>query len=598
MKEYTAPGETTLPDDANLLHPLWYHATETPNKPLLAYRDGDRFVDVTAAEFAARVQELARGLIGLGVEKDDRVAIMSGTRIEWTYLDYAILAAGATTVPIYETSSSEQIEWILSDSGATVAFFENEEHLSEFEEIKDSLGQVKHSFVIDKGGLDELAEHGTGVEASELDARGQEITPDMIATIIYTSGTTGRPKGCTSTHRNYRWTAVQATAALRDLFQEDDSTLLFLPLAHSFAKVIQVGSIEAGVKIGYATSPQHLQEELPMFRPTFILSVPRVFEKVYNGATAKAKDEGKEKIFNKAAEVAAEYSRQSQGGNVKLGTRLLHAVFDKLVYVKLRDRLGGRVRYAVSGGAALGERLGHFYNGVGLTVLEGYGLTETSAATVANRPGDFKIGTVGKPVPGGSIRIADDGEVLIKGPNVFEGYWKNEEATREAIDDDGWFHSGDIGELDSDGFLSITGRKKELIVTAGGKNVAPSVLEDRLRSHPLVSQAMVVGDERPFIAALVTIDEEELPRWAEEHGHSGASAADLTDDPDLRAEIESAIEHANKAVSRAESIREFRILPEDFTIEGGELTPTMKVKRRVVADRYDDEIEKIYAGGS
>jgi long-chain acyl-CoA synthetase len=594
MKEYTAPDETPVPDDATLLHPLWYHATETPNKPMLSYRDGDRFVDVTAAQFAAKVQDLARGLIGLGVEKDDPVAIMSGTRIEWTYLDYAILAAGGTTVPIYETSSSEQIEWILSDSGASVLFVENEDLLHEFEQVKDKVGHVKEVFVIDRGGLDEIIAHGAEVDPSALEERGEQITPDMVATIIYTSGTTGRPKGCTSTHRNYRWTAAQSTAALRELFQADDSTLLFLPLAHSFAKVIQFGSVEAGVKIGYATSPQHLQEELPMFRPTFLLSVPRVFEKVYNGAIAKAKDEGKEKIFMKAVDTAAEYSRQQASGSVKLSTRLLHGIFDKLVYSKLRERLGGRVRFAVSGGAALGERLGHFFNGAGVTILEGYGLTETSAATFANRPHDFRIGSVGKPVPGVSVRISDDGEVLLKGPNVFDGYWRNEEATKEVIDDDGWFHSGDIGELDSDGFLFITGRKKELIVTAGGKNVAPNVLEDRLRSHALISQAMVVGDDRPFIAALITIDEEAFPRWAEEHGKEGHKIADLTDDPELRKEIEAAVEHANQAVSRAESIRTFKILPEDFTIEGGELTPTMKVKRRVVADKYEEQIEQVY----
>jgi long-chain acyl-CoA synthetase len=594
MREYTAPGEVELPEDATLLHPLWYHAAETPDRSLLAYREGDRFITVTAAEFARKVQELARGLIALGVQPDERVAIMSSTRIEWTYLDYAILATGATTVPIYETSSPEQIEWILTDSGAKVAFFENKDLLREFEGIRDRVGHVEQTFVIEEGALEQLTSRAEEVDIAEVERRGEGITPDTLCTIIYTSGTTGRPKGCLSTHRNYRWTAVQATSALSHMFQEDDSTLLFLPLAHSFAKVIQFGCVEAGVTIGYSTGIDNLRDELQMFRPSFLLSVPRVFEKVYNNAVKNAADQGKEGIFMRAVDTAIEYSKQENAGGAGLGTKLKHALFDRIVYSKLRDAVGGRIRYAVSGGSALGERLGHFFNGVGITILEGYGLTATSAATVANRPDEFRIGSVGKPLPGVSVRIADDGEVMLKGVNVFDGYWNNEEATSEVLEGDGWFHSGDIGELDSDGFLFITGRKKELIVTAGGKNVAPNVLEDRLRSNPLVSQAMVVGDDRPFIAALVTIDPEEFPRWAEEHGKQGSELSELTDDPDLRASVAEAVEHANKAVSKAESIREFRILPEDFTIEGDELTPTLKVKRRVVHDKYDDVIESIY----
>ncbi|HEX2028599.1 MAG TPA: long-chain fatty acid--CoA ligase [Nitriliruptorales bacterium] len=595
MREYTSPGEVTLPEDANLLHPVWYHATETPDRKMLAYRDGDRFVDVTAAQFAARVQALARGLVGLGVEVDDRVCIMSKTRIEWTYLQYAAMAAGATVVPIYETDSVEQVEWIIADSGARIGFFETAELRSQWQHVADA-APLDHVFVIDEGGLDELTASGNEVTDDELDRRGEKIGPDSVATIIYTSGTTGRPKGCVTLHHNLRWDAVQAIAWLPELFSTDDRTLLFLPLAHSFAQLIQAGCVEAGVQIGYATSPQELIEELPMLRPTFLLSVPRIWEKVYNGAVSKASEEGKAAIFKRAVDVAIEHSRHQQAGrSPSLPVRLQHAVFDRLVYSKLRSRMGGELRYAVSGGAALGERLGHFYNGIGVTILEGYGLTETSAGATANRPSGFKVGTVGQPFPGVSLRIADDGEVLIKGPNVFAGYWRNEEATREVLDDDGWFHTGDIGDLDDDGFLRITGRKKELIVTAGGKNVAPAVLEDRLRSHPLVSQSMVVGDDRPFIGALITIDPDEFPRWADQHGKQGKSVADLTDDPDLRATIQEAVDHANAAVSRAESIREFRILPQDFTIEGGELTPTLKVKRRVVVDKYDQAIEDIYA---
>ncbi|MDP9021980.1 MAG: long-chain fatty acid--CoA ligase [Actinomycetota bacterium] len=593
MREYTTPGEVALPDDATLLHPLWYHADENPDRRLLAYRDGNRFVDVTAAEFAATVQRLARGLIGLGLEIDDRVAIMSKTRIEWTYLQYAVMAAGGTIVPIYETDSADQIEWILNDSGARTAVFGTPDDRREWEQVS-ATAPLDHVFVIEEAGLDQIEEHGTDVDAEELDRRAERIGPESIATIIYTSGTTGKPKGCVTLHRNLRWDAVQATTALEELFGPDDRTLLFLPLAHSFAQLVQAGSVEVGVQMAYATDPQHLAEELPMFQPTFLLAVPRIFEKVYNAAVSRANEEGKGKIFERAVQVAIDYSRQSQDGGVNLATRIQHTVFDRLAYGKLRERLGGKLRYAISGGAALGERLGHFYNGIGLKILEGYGLTETTAGATTNRPDALKIGTVGQPFPGCTVRVDDDDEILIKGGNVFAGYWNNDEATREAVTDEGFFRSGDLGELDADGFLRVTGRKKELIVTAGGKNVAPAVLEDRLRSHRLVSQSMVVGDGRPFIAALITIDPEEFPRWAEQHGKTGKTVADLTDDPELRAEIQGAVDHANKAVSRAESIREFRILPEDFTIDGGELTPTLKVKRRVVADKYDRVIDDIY----
>ncbi len=598
MREYTAEGEIDIPEGATLLHPLWYHASETPNRKLLAYRQGDRFIDVTAAEFAARVQELARGLIGLGVEVDDRVALMSSTRIEFTYLQFAIMAAGATLVPVYETDSSEQIEWIFTNSGIDLAIFETPEHEAEWEAVSGA-APLDHHFVIDEGGMDEVAARGRDVPLEEIDARSEALDPETPATIIYTSGTTGKPKGVVTTHGNLRWSAAQANANLEDLFQEDDKTLLFLPLAHSFAQLIQAGCMESGVQIGFATSPQDLADELPMFQPTFILSVPRIFEKVYNGAVTKATEEGKGAIFDRAVNVAIDHSRQQQSGGVSLATRLQHALFDKLVYSKLRDRLGGKLRYAVSGGAALGERLGHFYNGVGLTILEGYGLTETSAAATVNRPDRFKIGTVGVPLPGITVRIADDGEVLLGGHSITPGYYNNEAATEEDyFEEDGrpFFRTGDIGELDDDGFLSITGRKKEILVTAGGKNVAPQVLEDRLRSHRLVSQAMVVGDDQPFIGALITIDEDEFPRWAKEHGKEGKSVADLTEDAELRAEIQGAVDRANKAVSRAESVREFRVLPEDFSIEGGELTPTLKVKRRIVHEKHGQHIDDIYKG--
>ncbi|MEX0834675.1 MAG: AMP-dependent synthetase/ligase, partial [Nitriliruptor sp.] len=418
-----------------------------------------------------------------------------------------------------------------------------------------------------------------------------------VATIVYTSGTTGRPKGCVITHGNFVWDATQVESGAREFFKEGERTLLFLPLAHIFARVIQTSSIRAGVTLGYSTGIPNLMEELGMFKPTFLIAVPRVFEKVFNGAQQKAHAGGKGAIFDKAAAVAEEYSRATTSGSkVPIGLKLKHTVFDKLVYSKLRDAIGGNVRYAVSGGAALGERLGHFFNGVGILILEGYGMTENTAGATINRPDAFRIGSVGKPIPGSSVRIAEDGEILLKGGHVFKGYFKNDEATRETVSDDGWLHTGDIGQLDGEGFLRITGRKKEIIVTAGGKNVAPAVLEDRARAHPLISQVMVVGDDQPFIAALVTIDPEAFPAWAEANGKSGESVADLVDDEDLRGEIQNAIDDANKAVSKAESIRTFRILPDDFEV-GVELSQKMSVKRHVVGEKYADVIDGIYSGG-
>jgi long-chain acyl-CoA synthetase len=595
MREFTTPGEVEVPDDSNLTDSLWEWERSRPDLALLAYRSGGQFVDVTAGDFADRVRSLAGGLIGLGVTPGDRVALMSKTRIEWTYLDYAIWAAGAATVPIYETSSVEQIEWIIGDSEAVVAIFENDDLRADYESVAGRLPGVRHVFVIDGGGLDEIAAAGEAVDADQVDQRARSVTTKDLATLVYTSGTTGRPKGCALSHGNLSWTNTQVSAGLEGLFSVGESTLLFLPLAHIFGRVIQTAAVSEGAKLGFSTGIDHLRDELQMFQPTFLLSVPRVFEKVYNNAAIKAVEEGKGRIFDKAAEVAVAHSRGTRTGQSPgIPTKLLHALFDKIVYGKLRAAVGGRVRYAVSGGAALGDRLGYFFDGVGITILEGYGLTETAAGGTLNTPDQLRIGSVGRPIPGCSARIGEDGEILLRGGQIFQGYWKNEDATREVIDDDGWFHTGDIGEIDDDGFVFITGRKKEIIVTAAGKNVAPNVLEDRLRRDPLVSQAMVVGDDRPFIAALITIDEEEFPRWAEKNGKEGRKVADLVDDPDLRQAVQGVVDEANQAVSRAESIREFRILPDDFTIDGGELTPTLKVKRNVVAEKYGEQIESIY----
>jgi long-chain acyl-CoA synthetase len=594
----TVPPLTFTPA-ANLLEPLWRHAERTPDRPLLAYREGEGFTDITAREVADRVRQLASGFIALGVEPGDRIALMSHTRLEWTLVDLAILAAGAVTVPIYETSSAEQLEWILSDSGAVAIVVESPELAGLVTQVADRIPACRHTFVIDVGGLDELAARAPDAPAGAVAERSAAITHDDLATLIYTSGTTGRPKGCMLTQGNLCTNVAQASQAWDAILRDDDTTLLFLPLAHSLAKCVTLILFDRGIKIAYATDVMSLPDELLRFSPTLLVGVPRVFERVYNKAQHKAAQEGKSRIFGIAVDTAAEYARQRLvDGKVRFGTRVKHGIFDKLVYGKLRAAFGGELRVAVSGGAPLGERLGYFFNGVGVTLLEGYGLTETSPVLSANFPHDIGVATVGYPVPGTEIRIADDGEVLARGPQVFRGYWHNEAATREILDEDGWFHTGDLGDFDTKGRLRITGRAKDLIITAGGKNVSPATLEDRLRAHPLIGDSVVVGDNRPFIAALIALDGEALPEWAEEHGKSGISPAELRDDPDLRAELDAAVADANAAVSRAEQIRTYTVLPRELTILGGELTPTMKVRRATVMKEYDQLIDELYLTGA
>ncbi|MEX1179160.1 MAG: long-chain fatty acid--CoA ligase [Nitriliruptor sp.] len=596
MQEYTSPGEVEIDPAENLTRALWAAADTTPDSPAVAHRVGDRFVEWSNRQFADEILGVAKGLTAKGIQPGDKVCIYSSTRIEWTIFDMAIWAAGAVAVPIYETSSAEQVEWIVEDSAAKAIVIESVELKGTYESVATKLPGCEHAFVIDEGAVEELKQAGASISDEDARRTADAVVGSDIATIVYTSGTTGRPKGCVISHSNFVWDATQVEAGAKEFFKEGERTLLFLPLAHIFARIIQTASIRAGVTLGYSTGIPNLMEELGMFKPTFLLAVPRVFEKVFNGAQQKAHGDGKGKIFDKAAAVAEQYSRATTSGEkVPLPLKLQHALFDKLVYTKLRDAVGGNVRYAVSGGAALGERLGHFFNGVGILILEGYGLTETTAGATINRPNAFRIGSVGKPVPGASVRIADDGEIMLKGGNVFQGYYKNDEATAEVLENDGWFHTGDIGQLDGEGFLRITGRKKEIIVTAGGKNVAPAVLEDRVRSHFLVSQAMVVGDDQPFIAALVTIDPEAFVTWAENNGKTGKSVADLVDDEDLKAEVQKAVDDANKAVSKAESIRTFRILPDDFEV-GVELSQKQSVKRHVVGEKYSDVIADIYSG--
>jgi long-chain acyl-CoA synthetase len=604
LREYSIPALADVPATATLTDAIADRAGRTPDAVIMRKRqERGLWSDVTASQFQDEVRLLAKGLIAAGIQAGDRVGVMSRTRYEWTLIDYALWAAGAVTVPVYETSSAEQVQWILSDSGSRGVFAETDAHAATIASVKGELPDLENIWRIDTIGV--LTAGGSDAGDDQLDQRMAGRAARDLATIIYTSGTTGRPKGCELTHHNLLSAARNAVqGAVHELFEiAGSSTLLFLPLAHSFARIIQVACIEGGAVLEHWPDSSTLALGLPEARPVFLLAVPRVFEKVFNSAQQRASGSGlTSRIFRDAADTAIAYSRampataDAAGRGAGATPRLRHAIFDRLVYAKLRDAVGGRVRYAVSGGAPLGERLGHFFRGVGITVLEGYGLTETSAAAIVNRPSRNKIGTVGLPIPGMSVRIADDGEILIAGPAVFAGYWHNEAATREAIDQDGWLHTGDIGSLDDEGFLSVTGRKKELIITAGGKNVAPAVLEDRLRAHPLVSQCMVVGDNRPFIACLITVDLEALAFWKQQHGKpEGATLADLADDGDLLAELQAAVNDANKAVSKAESIRKFRILDSDFTEESGHLTPSLKVKRSVVSRDYAKEIEELYS---
>jgi long-chain acyl-CoA synthetase len=614
MQEYSVPAVVEIAPSASLADVVFERADREPEAVIMrrqATGGGPPWPGVTAAQFRGEVTALAKGLIAAGIGAGDRVALLSRTRYEWTLADYAILAAGAVTVPIYETSSAEQVEWILSDSGARALIAETPAHTEAIAEVLGRLPAVEQIWLIEGGAsggavaakpLDSLALGGAGVSDDALAERRSGRTTADLATIIYTSGTTGRPKGCQLTHANMLADVRNAIGALPEIFTRSGrSALLFLPLAHSFARIIQVGCLESGTVLGHTPDAKNLVADLGSFQPTFILAVPRVFEKVYSGAELQASASPlKARIFAAAARTAIEWSKslgvegRAVPGRQGLGLRAAHALYDRLVYSKLRAATGGRVQYAVSGGAPLGERLGHFFRGVGITVLEGYGLTETSPVVSANLPSHNKIGTVGPPVPGVTIRIADDGEILVSGPNVFPGYWHNEAATAEMIDADRWLHTGDLGELD-DGHLRVTGRKKDIIVTAGGKNVAPAVLEDRLRAHPLVSQCMVVGDGRPYVACLVTLDEEALEPWKGRHPQlASASLAELANNPEMIAEIQTAVDDANKAVSRAESIRRFRILPVDFTEQDGYLTPSLKVRRGVVAKDFAADIDALY----
>jgi long-chain acyl-CoA synthetase len=600
VRELTIPS-AGVPEQNSAAQYVFDNARTRPQHAALRVRSGDTWQDVSSQAFADQVLAVAQGLLVTGVQPGERVALMSKTRFEWTLFDFAILSIGAVVVPIYETSSAEQVEWILADSEACALIIETATHAHILAEVRDRTPKLRHVWQIEQDAVGELTATGAGAHPEQVHERLRATTHADLASLIYTSGTTGRPKGCELTHGNFLSEVSEISDGLRQLFNENTSTLLFLPIAHVFGRAIQMGAIATGCTLGHTADIKNLIADLGRFQPTFVLSVPRVFEKVYNTAKQKAHADGKGPIFDRAEAVAIRYSQALDERGPGLALKAQHALFDKLVYSKLRAALGGRCTAAISGGAPLGARLGHFFRGIGVTIYEGYGLTETTAGACLNMEDKIKVGTVGRPIPGMSVSIADDGEVLLAGPIVFDGYWHNPDATGEALSDTGgkrWFHTGDLGEIDNDGFVKITGRKKEIIVTAAGKNVAPAVLEDRVRAHWLVSQCLVVGDQQPFIAALITIDPEALPAWAEKTGKSGLSMAELVDDDELVAEVQHAVDSANKAVSKAEAIKKFTILPSDWTEATGQLTPSLKLKRNVVLKECSAEIAGLYSGGT
>ncbi|WP_280313211.1 AMP-dependent synthetase/ligase [Nocardia abscessus] len=596
MREFEVPASYTIPDDANNSDNVFRHAEQAPNAVLFNVPNGSGgWQDVTAAEFAKTVTGVAKGLIASGLDFGDRVAIMAPTRYEWAVLDFAIWAAGGCTVAIYDSSAAEQAKWILQDSATKLLILDSDKHRTVIDEIESgSLPDLREILQIDKGALDELISRGADLDDQAVHDRRAQVGAQSPATLIYTSGTTGRPKGVMLTHANLYAESKSDRIALHKYVTEGKKTLMFLPLAHVFARAVALAAFDAKVIVAHTADWSTLVEQFGSYRPHFILSVPRVFEKVFNSAKQKAHDGGKGKIFDAAADTAIAWSEALDNGGPGVGLKLKHALFDKLVYSKLRAALGGQCEAAVSGGGPLGARLGHFFRGVGVTIYEGYGLTETTAAIAVNTPEQIRVGSVGRPIEGHAAKIAEDGELLLRGSVVFDGYWGNAEATEDAFED-GWFKTGDLGAIDNDGFITITGRKKEIIVTAGGKNVSPALLEDSLRAHPLISQVMVVGDGQPFIGALITLDPESLPGWKERNNLPADTPIEkLIENPDLIAEVNAAVAETNKKVSHAEQIKKTRLLTIDWTQETGELTPKMSLKRAVVMKQHADDVASIY----
>ena len=599
MSEFFTPALVPADPTANATDLLVDRLAIDLEAPLFALPTGDDgWSDVSTAEFHRQVVALAKGFVAAGIEPGTKIGFMCKTRYEWTLVDFAAWFAGAVLVPIYETSAPSQVQYILSDSGATALIVETPDHFARFDEVRSELPDVNQVWQLSLGDLDKLSASGTEISDDEIERRRKIAQGSDLATLIYTSGSTGRPKGCILTHSNFVELCRNAGVAMKEVVAPGASTLLFITTAHIFARFIAILAVTTGAKVGHQADTSKLLPSLGSFKPTFLLAVPRVFEKVYNSAEQKAEAGGKGKIFRAAAETAIAHSKALDAGHVPLGMKIKFAIFDKLVYSKLKAAMGGRVRYAVSGSAPLGPRLGHFFRSLDLRILEGYGLTETTAPATVNLVDKFKIGTVGPALPGVGIKIADDGEVLVKGVDVFAGYWNNPEATKETFDGE-WFKTGDIGTVDDEGYLTITGRKKEIIVTAGGKNVAPAVLEDQVRANPIVSQVVVVGDQKPFISALVTLDPEMLPVWLNNNGEAAdQSLEDAAKNPKVIAEVQRAVDVANARVSRAESIRKFTILATEFTEASGHLTPKMSIKRDPIMADFSREIDVMYSSAS
>ncbi|TFD23856.1 AMP-dependent synthetase/ligase [Cryobacterium lyxosi] len=599
MKQFDMPAVVPADPGANITDLLMDRLTATPDLALFSLPRGGQWQPVTTREFHAQVVALAKGFVAAGIEPGDKIGLICKTRYEWTLIDFAVWFAGAILVPVYETSSPKQVQWNLSDSGAMAVIVETADHFARFDEVHPELPDIRSVWQIDLGDLDKLVAGGVVVTDAEIERRRNLAVGDDMATLIYTSGSTGKPKGCVLTHANFLETSRNAAVALKEVLvhPEGASTLLFITTAHVFARFISVLCVHAGVRVGHQGDTKTLLAALGSFQPTFLLAVPRVFEKVYNSAQQKAIAGGKGKIFDAAAHVAVEHSQLVQAGtSIPLGMKIKFALFDKLVYSKLRAAMGGKVVWAVSGSAPLGAHLGHFFKSLGIVILEGYGLTETTAPANVGLATRAKIGTVGPPLPGVSVRVMDDGEIEVKGVNVFKEYWNNPQATADTFND-GWLKTGDIGDFDSDGYLTITGRKKEIIVTAGGKNVAPAALEDPIRANPLISQVIVVGDQKPFIGALITLDPDMLPVWLNNNREdAGMSLAQASVNKAVLAEVQRAVDHANEGVSRAESIRKFTVLALELTEDSGHLTPKMSIKRNVILRDFAGEIDAMYSG--
>ncbi|MFD7709419.1 AMP-dependent synthetase/ligase [Streptomyces sp. NPDC059786] len=606
MREFTNPPSASAPPVGGLADVVFEHARQDPLRVALGRKDAKgQWRDVTAAEFRDEVLALAKGILAQGIRFGDRVAIMCRTRYEWTLFDFALWTIGAQVVPVYPTSSAEQVFWMLHDAQVSAVMVEHEDHAMTIATVVDRLPQLHRLWQLDVGAVQELYEAGAHLDDEVVHRHRRAVTPESVATVIYTSGTTGRPKGCVISHANLMWEADTVIERYEPVFHskrgDEAATLLFLPLAHVFGRMVEVAAIRGRVRFGH--QPQlnaaALLPDLAAFRPTFFLAVPYIFEKVFNAARRKAEKEGRAGPFEKAVDVAVRYADAIEarawgvGPGPSAGLRMQHQVFDKLVYAKVRAAMGGRVKHAMSGGSAMDRRLGLFFAGAGVTIYEGYGLTESTAAATANPPERTRFGTVGQAIPGTTVHIADDGEIWLNGGNVFQGYLNDPKSTDAALHD-GWLATGDLGSLDEDGFLTITGRKKEILVTSGGKSVSPGILEERVRDHPLIAQCIVVGNDRPYIAALVTLDGEAVEHWLQMRGKPRMTPAELVRDADLETEVRRAVVAANTLVSQAESIRTFRILAHQFTEEHGLLTPSLKLKRKAIENAYAKEVEALY----